>query len=107
MASNDGVRSGVSTEVGERPQANKETGEMVSPVAKPTVEYDGYERTITDVVRIRQETDAEDETGVSQLMVGLDDAIKTCRSLRVRLERLHKRRNTGFYHQSPKTAPSQ
>ena len=105
MALDSSVFSGVVAQERKRlslpVSSEEETGSnnMVS-VAKPTVEYDGYQRTITDVVRIRQgEEEKDDVAGVSQLMVGLDDAIKTCRSLRLLLERLHQRRNTDFYQQ--------
>lgn len=104
MASDSGIFSGVVAQVGKRlspPVGSEEetdSDNMVS-VAKPTVEYDGYQRTITDVVRILQSKKEKDDTSVSQLMVGLDDAIKTCRSLRLLLERLHQRRNTDFYQQ--------
>ena len=102
MVSDNNIHSEVSTEVEERlpPDSNEETNNMVSrAAAKPTVEYQGYQRTITDVIRIRQQNGEREDhkTGVSQLMIGIDDAIKTCRNLRQRLERLHQRRNTGFY----------
>ncbi len=76
------------------------------PIPKPTVEYQGYKRTITDVVRIRKSEQQEDAAGVSQLMEGIDDAIKTCRNLRHRLERLHKKRNTGYYQKLVKSSRS-
>lgn len=104
MASDSGVFSGVVAQVGKKlspPVSSEEkmgSNNMVS-VAKPTIEYDGYQRTITDVVRIRQGEEEKDDTGISQLLVGLNDAIKTCRNLRVRLGRLHQRRNTGCYQQ--------
>lgn len=74
-----------------------DTGEMVQAQKKPTVEYNGYKRTITDVLRIIETEDNGDPAGVSVLMKGLDQAIKDCRVLRRRLERLHKKRNTGYY----------
>ena len=80
-------------------------GDMTPQVAKkPTVEYGGYERTITQVVRIRQEQEGDDPADVATLMEGLDSAIKDCRTLRKRLERLQRRRQTGLYR-AVKTEP--
>lgn len=73
-------------------------GDMAPNVAKkPTVEYGGHERTITQIVRIRQKHEDDDPADVATLMQGLDSAIKDCRTLRKRLERLHRRRQTGLY----------
>lgn len=99
--------SGVHVEVGKRLAVapltgpKEETGDtdMVNVSKKPTVEYEGYQRTITDVIRIRQEGEGSEGEEVSLLMVGINDAIKTCRSLRQRLERLKQRRNTSFHQQ--------
>ena len=84
-------------------------GEMAPNVAeKPTVEYEGFERTITQVVRIRQEEEEDDPADVASLLKGLDQAIKDCRSLRSRLEKLHKRRlRTGRYQRVRKPILSQ
>lgn len=85
-------------------ETNREavTGEQMAPqvAKKPTVEYGGYRRTITDVIRIRQSQEDDDPADVASLMDGLDKAIKDCRSLRVRLERIHKRRRTGYYQRT-------
>lgn len=81
-------------------------GEMAPQVAKkPTVEFNGYQRTITDVVRIRQSEKGDDPADVSVLLEGLDSAIKDCRVLRKRLERLHRKRRTGLYQTVPKPEP--
>ena len=81
------------------PKENGENDEMVS-VSKPTVEFEGYEKTITSVVKVLEERDGHDDTGVSTLMEGIDDAIKKCRSLRQRLAKLHKKRQTSTGHYS-------
>ncbi len=110
MSSIDSLHSEVSIQVGEKALVDSEKKDdsniMVSNVAKPTIEYKGYKRTITDVVRIRQNGEKKEEIGISQLMVGLDDAIKICRGLRQRLEKLHKKRNTDFYQQVTKPVSS-
>jgi hypothetical protein len=88
-------------------------GEEMAPnvAKKPTVEYDGYERTITGVVRIQRNRQSqrvergEDAADVATLMDGLDKAIKDCRSLRQRLERIHRKRNTGYYQQVNRREP--
>ena len=81
-------------------------GEMAPQVAKkPTVEFKGYQRTSTDVVRIRQAEKGDDPADISVLLEGLDSAIKDCRVLRRRLERLHKKRSIGLYRAVPKPEP--
>lgn len=107
MASNNSAHSGNPVSRKQGPVAKETDGTMVN-ITKPTVEYDGYQRTITDVVRIRQEDNEDDPTGISELMVGLDDAIKVCRRLRGRLAGLHGRRDTGLYQKViPKPIPSE
>jgi len=93
--------------VAESPDALEGSNETMTPVKKPKIEYEGYQRTITDVVRIHNGkcNGESDKTGISELMLSLDDAIKDCRRLRKRLEGLHKKRNTGYFQKIPRSDP--
>jgi len=82
--------------------------EMAAPlIQKPTIEYAGYQRTITEVIKIRSNLDslspeigdnAEDtSTEVNNLLLNLDHAIKECRILRYRLANIQRRKSLGKY----------
>ena len=85
-------------------KTDPEVQEKMSPnLAQKSVviNYDGFERTITQVVQIRQnDTNDDDPAKVITLIEGLDSAVKECRVLRKRLESIYKKRlklNTGLY----------